>query len=89
MKHCLTRNPILDVPRARNCKNDKRVTVGVPEAETNANFIILSFESCSAHTQKNLSLGHQEGSRRCHVTDSTTARYGRQAKREQQLLRGS
>ena len=28
-------------------KNDKFVTVGVPEAETNANIIIFAFQSCS------------------------------------------
>ena len=40
------KNPIFKVPRARNCKNDKFVTVGVPEAETIAYLIFfLHFEA--------------------------------------------
>ena len=41
MNHFSPKNPIFEVPRARNYKNDKFVTVGVPEAETNANLIFL------------------------------------------------
>ena len=48
MDHFSPRNPIFEVPRARNCKNDKFVTVGVPEAETNANLILKLFSQTSA-----------------------------------------
>ena len=41
MNHSSPRNPIFEIPRARNCKNDKFVTVGVPGTETNANLIFL------------------------------------------------
>ena len=44
MNHFSVRIPILEVPKARRSQNDKFVTVGVPEAETNANLILFGFE---------------------------------------------
>ena len=38
------RNPIFEIPRAQRRQNDKFVTVGIPEAETNANLILLGFQ---------------------------------------------
>ena len=53
MNHFSQRNLIFDIPRARNCKNDKFVTIGVPEAETNANLIFFTFEIRSPKIPKN------------------------------------
>ena len=41
MNHFSKRNPVFEVPRARRRQNDKFVTVGLPEAKTIANLIIL------------------------------------------------
>ena len=43
MNHFSMRNPIFEVTRARRRQNDKFVTVGLPEAETNANLILFGF----------------------------------------------
>ena len=44
MNHFSVRNPIFELTRARRRQNDKFVTVGLPEAETNANLILFGFE---------------------------------------------
>ena len=43
MDHLLRRKTIFEVSRARTVQNDKFVNVGVPEAKTNANLVLVTF----------------------------------------------
>ena len=60
MNHFPVRNPIFKVTIARRSPNDKFVTVGLPDADTNANLIIFDFKFVPLYpgpTNPNLSGG--------------------------------